>query len=463
MSYKKIEIKGLRGFSDKQTLNFGLNSGQLGSGLTVIVGPNNSGKSTIFESIRAISQNDPPSFTEGKRNKKSGDTIEISLYKDDNVFLTLKTTGAGGSETSFEEKGLTKNSVNVFSLPSRRTFSPYFNKSQQDRGVYIGQIQLNATRGSNLDSFAYRLFNIQKSAEQLQNFNKVLAQVLEPTPKWHIDQADSGSYYIKFVYADHFHNSDGAGEGLLSLFTIVDALYDSIENDVIIIDEPELSLHPSLQRKLNQLLIEYAATRQIIISTHSPYFISWTSLNNGGQLARTQKAQDGSIKVNQLSGKTIKGLQSLSNNNLNNPHVIGLEAKEVFFLDDQIVLVEGQEDVVFLRRVCSLLGISLKGSFYGWGAGGAQNIPIILNLFKDLGFKKVAIVLDKNMSELAEKIKKEYIDYLFVTIPTDDIRDKEEIKPKAAIEGLVDRGGKEIKEKYIEATIGLLSELKKYL
>jgi predicted ATPase len=29
---------------------------------------------------------------------------------------------------------------------------------------------------------------------------------------------------------------------------IVDALYDSEEDDLVVIDEPELSLHPALQR-----------------------------------------------------------------------------------------------------------------------------------------------------------------------------------------------------------------------
>ncbi|WP_296621220.1 AAA family ATPase [Marivirga sp.] len=53
MGFSKIDIIGLRGFSDNQTLNFGQPNGREGSGLTVIVGPNNSGKSTIYEAFRA--------------------------------------------------------------------------------------------------------------------------------------------------------------------------------------------------------------------------------------------------------------------------------------------------------------------------------------------------------------------------------------------------------------------------
>ncbi len=105
MSYSKIEIKGLRGYGDKQTLNLAKPNGNKGSGLTSIVGPNNSGKSTIYESFRAISQNNPPSFTEGRRNKVAGDKVEIKLSKNDGTSIVLKTTVNGGSETSFLESG----------------------------------------------------------------------------------------------------------------------------------------------------------------------------------------------------------------------------------------------------------------------------------------------------------------------------------------------------------------------
>ena len=44
---------------------------------------------------------------------------------------------------------------------------------------------------------------------------------------------------------------------------------------MILIDEPEISLHPDLQRKLFSLLVEYSKDKQIIVSTHSPYFVDW--------------------------------------------------------------------------------------------------------------------------------------------------------------------------------------------
>jgi len=53
MSLSSIEILGFRGFATKQKLEIALPDGNTpGSGLTIIVGANNSGKSTITEAFR---------------------------------------------------------------------------------------------------------------------------------------------------------------------------------------------------------------------------------------------------------------------------------------------------------------------------------------------------------------------------------------------------------------------------
>lgn len=454
MSYNKIEIIGLRGYGDKQTLNLAIPNGNEGSGLTCIVGPNNSGKSTIYESFRAISQNNPPSFTEGRRNKVAGDKVEIKLSKNDGTSIVLKTTVNGGSETSFLESGLNKDNVKILTLPSRRTFSPFFGKNTWSRDQYINSSELSAVRGSQFDSFAWRLFTIQKNQAE---FNSVLEKVLGVVPSWVIEQSDSGNYYLKFNYNGSFHNSDGTGEGLLSIFTIVDTLYDSNDNDFIVIDEPELSLHPSLQRKLMHLILEYSETRQIVILTHSPYFISWTSLANGGMISRTVKEFIGT-KIYELQQTTGKAILSLVNN-LNNPHILGLDAREIFFLDDKIILVEGQEDVIFLNLVFDKIGTQLNGDFYGWGVGGADNTDKVVTMLSDLGFKKVAVIFDNNKSYLISSLVQKFKNYIFKNIPTDDVRDK----PDKNIEGLIDYGGKTINEKHVVTINRLCAEINTYL
>ena len=135
----------------------------------------------------------------------------------------------------------------------------------------------------------------------------------------------------------------------MSLLFIVDALYDSQQNDVIVIDEPELSLHPAYQRRLLQVLADYASDRQIIYATHSPYFVDFRHVLNGAEIARVHK-RDGCCIISQLNREPRSHLESFLND-WHNPHVLGLDAREVFFQEDGVVVVRGSEDVALYPDV----------------------------------------------------------------------------------------------------------------
>lgn len=63
------------------------------------------------------------------------------------------------------------------------------------------------------------------------------------------------------------------GTGVRGLYPIVAALTDP-ELRAILIDEPELSLEPTLQRALRDVLVEHANSgRAVIVSTHSHLFL----------------------------------------------------------------------------------------------------------------------------------------------------------------------------------------------
>ena len=68
-------------------------------------------------------------------------------------------------------------------------------------------------------------------------------------------------------------NSDllSAGEQQMLSFIAYNALY---QDSVIIIDEPELSLHVDWQRQLFAILLSQEASNQFIVATHSPFIYS---------------------------------------------------------------------------------------------------------------------------------------------------------------------------------------------
>lgn len=315
---KSIEIEGFRGFQTKRSVSFAVPNGQLGSGLTVITGPNNAGKSTIIEALK-IREAEKISFHVGMRNTKS-ELVTINYHFQKNelpIQETIKSNRKGSSET---QKSATTPGIKFFSLPSRRAFEPYFNSNITSRDNYISRYTgaLNPNRRSSLSSFELRLFNIELHEGNKINFDNLICRLLGYTPEWAIDQTETGQYFLKFINNHSSHSSDGMGEGVVSLFVIADALYESKPNEVIIIDEPELSLHPSLQKRLATVLNEYSQNRQIIIATHSPYFVDLHNLQHGAALARVISGKTGT-EIFQLSNtKIINKLLS----NQNNPHIL---------------------------------------------------------------------------------------------------------------------------------------------
>ncbi|HII06180.1 MAG TPA: ATP-binding protein [Methanotrichaceae archaeon] len=464
MYIKNIEIVGFRGFGKSQKIELGIPNGKFGSGLTIIVGPNNSGKSTIIEAFNAISREKAYSFPEGKRNKNAGDAISIKVKNTSNETKELCTIDGEGGKAAWKENNIVEPISKIFVVPSRRYFKPFFGEgeitrdefssSKGTRNVYVSNQGNPTLRPSSLIGFEQRLFEIQ---ENKIRFNEILNNILDPLPNWTIEMSDRDDWYLKFSYGDITHNSEGLGEGLISLFILVDALYDSKEGDVIVIDEPELSLHPQLQKKLIKLMGKYSQSRQVIIATHSPYFINWKSISNGAKITKLVKDIDGDIEVYQMAKKTVDSIEGLVND-LHNPHVMGLDACEIFFLEDNVVLVEGQEDVIIYNKILKDLKIELKGSFYGWGVGGADKMSIIVGLLSDLGFKKVVGILDGNKGGSKSKLEKNYPEYKFFIIKKDDVRDKTATKPSKKIDGLADHKGK-IKPECEEHVRNLFSEV----
>lgn len=454
MTIQKLELVGLRGFEFLQELQFAQPDGSHGSGLTTLVGPNNGGKSTIVEALRALaassphSRSQPRSFTEGRRNKRAGDKVVIRLTNSSGSVGGLRTVEYGGSEAEWFPAPVEER---IFVLPSRRYFNPLFQKNLMTRENYIVNYDLtSAARGGPLDQFGARLFHVQQNRAE---FDALLEEVISPVPKWTIDQTDSGQYFLKVETSGQYHSSEGMGEGLVSLLIIVDALYDSSPNDVIVIDEPELSLHPSLQKRLFRVLSKCSANRQIVIATHSPYFVDFEALLKGARIARLHSKNGGSV-VSTLSDSTVKRLKGFLNN-YRNPHILGLDAREAFFLEDAVILVEGQEDVVYYKRIADQLGIQIEGNFFGWGVGGAGNMQTIASLLSELGFNRVVGLLDAEKIHLLPKLKDQFPEYKFYAIPADDIRTKE-ARTLRDVEGILDKSG-EIRPEYIQPMRELLT------
>jgi len=190
-----------------------------------------------------------------------------------------------------------------------------------------------------------------------------------------------------------------------------------------------------------RVIVRFSAERQIVVATHSPYFIDPAAIARGAALVRVTSEGSGS-NIYQLSDQgraALKKIHDPDKPNTKAPHTFGLDARELFFQDDGIVLTEGQDDAMLYPVVARQLPIGrVPGHLFGWGVGGAGNMRHLCCLLRDMGYKKVAGLLDNDQAATLPKLERDFPEYKFFTIPAKDVRDKEAVEARAAVPGLLE-------------------------
>jgi predicted ATP-dependent endonuclease of OLD family len=424
-----ISIENFMGFKDAK-MEFPQPKGKKGSGLTIITGPNNSGKTSLLQAITSTSASQAfeEMYSEGFKIIK---TINKEKYE-----ITLNNNSLVGN---------TYTPVYFSSIESTRYWENNSGHTRDPLSNNTNHMQRNPN---------YRvsdgLFEISKNKDSYEALTNKLKKVIPDIKNWSGVCSKRGNYLQYEDINGNKHSTDFLGSGVISLFRICSQLSDLTatekRHNILIIDEPELSLHPTLQKKLAELLLEESKDRQIIISTHSSYFVNSEALQNGAKLVRVNKDEEG-CKLYVVDHEIL--IKEFGK--YNQPYLFDIVAKEIFFAD-KILILEGQEDVGLLRK---WLRIDYKGKdnynpqfeIFGYGSGGVDNIPKFLELFSKLGIKKVGILtdklLDKKHIDTKNNIKKkvEEYKYHFQELGTNDIRDKVNIINKKLLDMIEHKEG----------------------
>ncbi|MFY7732731.1 MAG: ATP-dependent nuclease [Bacteroidia bacterium] len=149
-----------------------------------------------------------------------------------------------------------------------------------------------------------------------------------------------------------------AGSGETAIVILVHKIYNEPEESLILLDEPETSLHSGAQKRLMSFLLDQCIQKkhQVVISTHSPFLIE------------------------NMPDKSIKVFSTLSNNG---KFIIydDRNYKEAFYeleienTNKKTILVEDKTAKIFLDKVIEKLGKALQDIFeVKYLPGGANDI-----------------------------------------------------------------------------------------
>jgi putative ATP-dependent endonuclease of the OLD family len=140
--------------------------------------------------------------------------------------------------------------------------------------------------------------------------------------------------------------SSGERELLTYLFAIF-AL--NVRDALIIVDEPELHLHPKWQKTLLRLFVRLsqATGNQFLMATHSPTFVSPESIQYVSRVFSVNQQS----RVLRLNASQLPEAKHLLN-------IVNSQNNERLFFADNVVLVEGLSDRMFFEAVLDHFGRS---------------------------------------------------------------------------------------------------------
>ena len=438
MSISTVKVQGIRSFKNLTTIDFAIpDSTNIGSGLNMLVGPNNSGKSSIIETLY-LANNNLEMIPSTIRNSQSengvlikivltnGNTKELKSMQENPAFIHCRYTNNKGEK-------IYDNRPFAYILSAKRNIGINLSTHSESWENFLYNNSGNEYKQENLsNNIGGRFKNIIESNKKI--FDYELKQILGYLPKWSLDSMDANNLYISFKEGNTQHNNSGSGDGFINLFVILTSLYDAPPNSTIIIDEPEIALHPDVQQRLMKRLIFHSKTKQIIISTHSPYFIDLNLLNNGAKIFRFYKENE-NTNVYSINPNNVSKINNLLNT-IEQPYLQDIKSKEIFFLD-KLILVEGPDDIYGYQSLFKKFDYKTSGNFYGWGVGGADRIEHLISILNDLHYKKIVIILDNDKKALGKKLSTLYPNYKVIVIDAKDIRDKDAPNIKK-IQNLID-------------------------
>lgn len=228
---------------------------------------------------------------------------------------------------------------------------------------------------ANRDSVAY---NTEMGQGSLQNYNNQLRSNLANAPLIHgqdgsynvsdlaksllnhtnfLRQAERVNHFLKRLGMPELELRENQktilnnvilqshGTGFRSIFSILTALTDS-RMRLILIDEPERSLEPRLQKRLKALLMEECENRSIIVATHSHLMLNHDKHERNIVVV---KSDAGQVTLRPINSEAM--LMDVAFDLLGN-------SLQDLFLPGNFLIVEGASDQTICNRAAKLMGIS---------------------------------------------------------------------------------------------------------
>lgn len=309
MKIEKVHIKNIKGIKDLE-LSFRKDDKILD--LIVLAGVNGSGKTTILEAIKDFFNNTNISYDEPEKSniylniffedfeKKQIEEAEKSSidnyeHKLQDFFSALQSyeynRKNNGEYYSYLIAKFFENPPKIIYVPAENKFEEIqtYSTTLSKKYKFINTINSNVIRDipSYIATRRNYLATIEEDLTMKEITNKVVNEINDIFNILELDVKLKGFSKDERTMPI-FENSAGeefdindlsSGEKQLFLRTLSIKMLEP-DNSIILIDEPELSLHPKWQQRIIEVYKNIGKNNQIIVATHSPHILGGVSNEN---------------------------------------------------------------------------------------------------------------------------------------------------------------------------------------
>lgn len=264
MKVTRLQLQNFRCFENEDL--------SLSTGINVVVGRNNNGKTTLLNAVSALQQPKAFGLHDTRLNSSQG-IVRIWVDKSDipglnpnsnNFFIQ---TGHNMIEARFGDRGtmtwpgIPNSEPNNFIIPyqSKRKVGGY------SEAITLGEVSKVTGTLSNLYAKIDRIAN-PEFQPAYDEYVKACDEILG----FRVSTVNSGNGKKAAFIVRNEQNIpiDMMGEGISNLLGLIVDLC-RVDNKLFIIEEPENDIHPRALKKLMNLIIDKSKRNQFIITTHS--------------------------------------------------------------------------------------------------------------------------------------------------------------------------------------------------
>lgn len=394
---KKINIKRFRSINDIELLITDEHN------IITICGQNNVGKTNViraiglfFDKVAFNFSEDVPEFkqmtlgasiypqitiefVDSRKNEGYCFSKDFNIKKieDDSTKLYSITGTKNNTDISAEECERILQNINVFYLPSINVSFPDtidFLIDDKFLDIEFGNAKMKGKKGEVKQSLEKARVTLQEILDDLTNSIDPIFKEFHDTwgikfivPKNINRFREIINKEIEFTLVDATRseiNSKGAGlqrlGHILLNLRIIEKLTESRKSCILIIDEPDIYLHASLQKKLNSRLKDISQKTQIFLTTHSHLFIDGYKMKNLFLLElnvenrhSTRQKKDGNFLDTKLIDLKKDDAVFLIKETL------GIEDRDNLLIGKKNLLVEGEEDKRYITELANFFGLPM--------------------------------------------------------------------------------------------------------